>query len=353
MRFLLLNLILLSALSGCSTVNGPNTALTSETPQTDADDPSSLIARFNEAYHRAAGTPPTPTPTQADVDDFLVAGLALTKSYCKDFFTSLGKEQQNLDAASGALALAGTATAGFLGISGASAQAIALAAAGFGTALGATELFQNVYLFHPETAAVQQMVDNAMALHAGEVLKRDDHTFETAHGAIRDSQDICSPAWIKRTVNDAIAKGNLKPKRDPSDLVTAPEDIRVVDRLAGALNVDDVAPDQVRFLFWYLFAEATDKEKKEVLSPGLKALANGPFAADGTEKTSWPQGDAVKAILEDLSGSYRERLAEEIADARGEGDGPALARDRSGEPSGGATLRSSRRSPGRVSIVID
>jgi hypothetical protein len=192
-------------LSGCSAWSGPDQTLDAAGPA-DTRTATGMIAQFRDAYRASAANAANP----ALATNFQGAGLALVQSHCDDFFNNIGHVRQRTNLLQRGLALGGATAATILGLTGASAKAIALVAAGITGAIGASEIFADELLFGPDVAAVQQLIATEMATYNAAVWQLGQPpSFYSAHSNIQGAQNICEIQHIRARVNEAVRAGRF------------------------------------------------------------------------------------------------------------------------------------------------
>jgi hypothetical protein len=196
-------------------------AVNATTPATDGQ-----IGAFEHAYavayqdhieniNNGAATPTTITPSSWKARSMAEAGVALTDSFCAEFFLHSGRNQKWLDVGKDAVAVVGTLATGALAIASPSNSSAAAATALFtATAYNGVDLYTRNFLFGTDNIQqVSAMVQQLLATHKASALPQNDTSIWTFDGAVQvinDHQNICTAAAIRDKVLSAISGGQFK-----------------------------------------------------------------------------------------------------------------------------------------------
>jgi hypothetical protein len=170
-------------------------------------------------------------------------GMALTDSFCAEFFLHSGRNQKWLDVGKDAIAVIGTLATGTLAIASPANSTAAAATALFtATAYNGVDLYTRNFLFGVDNIQqVSAMVQQLLATHKASALPQNDTSIWTFDGAVQvinDHQNICTVAAIRDKVLSAISGGQFKAYTPAGTGLTSPV---TSTSTAAAQSVPDAA----------------------------------------------------------------------------------------------------------------
>lgn len=213
----------------------------------------------------------------------VTAGMYYTDSVCEQYLSSLWRADRVVGAATSEINLLGTATAGILGITSASAPAIAITAVAFGLTQDTVRNLGNTWLYSLEPSAVRTLVKNLQARYQQE-LSAQPAAYSDRAGAFRVLQgylSLCLPAVIEAEVNNAASTATIEGSRgDMKNGIPPAVGIMVSSRFVDT-SQDQVATALRTFLNadpgnLAIVREKTKETSAGDISPAL--LLNGDFA---------------------------------------------------------------------------
>lgn len=274
---------------GCAAIEGPRQTLTSEGPVVPRVVSSeSLIEtpadRFGYDQRESIRNPTN--PERAGL--YFMSGLRLARGRCMDYFRDLGMERRRLSAFQRGAALAGAGVATIGGLADLSTRVIAITGAALTAAVGASEIYGDLYLYAPDIAAVRELVERAQDTFEEELPKVDPTVpdrmnYFTATTYIRDYQNICQIENIRRLVTDAVARAQLRgPSTDNETALLDQAELLLAPRLAAIMGTD-IDPERLTLMYWWATSSDTDltpKNRKRFVDR-FGAARNNPFKLDG------------------------------------------------------------------------
>jgi hypothetical protein len=207
--FLLLILLAVVLLSGCSAMHNINVVKNGPGYEFDPD----RVRQLRETQDRAlaelyldAGFPQGTTPVNAnDWTRVIESGMNYADSRCEEYLHALFRLNRDRKTTVSQIGLLGTATAGVMAAVESAAKEIALVAIGFGLASGTIENLSSNVLYELEPSSVRTIVKGLQQAYRDN-LGTGYSTKPAAVAAMRGYAALCVPANIEAEVNLAVKK---------------------------------------------------------------------------------------------------------------------------------------------------
>ena len=203
-----------TVLAACSSLNGPDTSVNNYGPVAPESDKSSasmdgIYILFKNAHGASYGD-----PTNGDTAmSMIVAGEALVKQNCDNYFDTNSHKEVFADAAGDALTLGSNITTPLLVAAKSSQKQTVAAGIIFNSAVNGLGFYHKQLTLGADfTESTRTMVMKSFATFEAAVAQKDKtkYTYQLAIQDLRDYQDICEPGSIIAAVKVAIASNQLK-----------------------------------------------------------------------------------------------------------------------------------------------
>ncbi len=245
-----------------------------------AEEQAQVIAylrRFGPTYVYDPQTPDAPAPALTTEMQLLAArsaAFAFIDTECDAYLDAIFWANRTRNTITRSTALIGSATTGIMAITGAGSVGIAAAAAAFGLASSLVDSYYETFLYALEPSGVMGLVEKAQnAYRTSDALAQapanEGELLGQVHGYIRQ----CAPPKIEALVNQAIARGEVK----PADRAVEPLTPEEVQRVAELIAKDDPTIAEKQELV-VLFRRLT---LAGIAAPAPDAPADGDGDGDG------------------------------------------------------------------------
>lgn len=315
-------------LGGCSSVTGPQMAMTRAGPvdKTADSGPAAVFIR-REAAARAA---PAAQAHQTSLL-MLTSGMSLAQANCRGYFASAGRNQRNVIVARQVVNAVGALAVTLMLLDDVDPDSITLVELGQSTANTGLDIWTQNYLFAAENiSTVEELVIKAEDAYSAVALSRTNLDYEKATDLLMGYQAICAPRRVAALVLEAVKAGNVTPA--PTNAGAASLEV-VRDRearrkLADVFGVPGELNDQqIGALWWLLMSYSTTETRSGQIATALGRLAD-VVLDNGEVKSGWTKVGEVRQALMLLPSDTQQTLAKTATDTqKAEDDRAKLVKD--------------------------